>query len=81
MGEMIEALPTCAPLGGRPKYPPVRYGDYPMDGSTRTITIERRGGPGGGLTRRIDCANVKSEPSPSRPTAPQSWDCGAPRGQ
>ena len=31
MDEMIEALPTCAPSGGRPKYPPVRYGDYLME--------------------------------------------------
>jgi isopenicillin N synthase-like dioxygenase len=31
MDEMIEALPTCVPLGRRPKYPPVRYGDYLME--------------------------------------------------
>jgi hypothetical protein len=28
---MIEALPTCVPLGRRPKYPPVLYGDYLME--------------------------------------------------
>jgi isopenicillin N synthase-like dioxygenase len=31
MDEMIEPLPTCAPLGGQSKYPPVRYGDYLME--------------------------------------------------
>lgn len=31
MDEMIEPLPACAPLGERPKYPPVRYGDYLME--------------------------------------------------
>ena len=31
MNEMIEALPTCVPLGRRPKYPPVLYGDYLME--------------------------------------------------
>jgi isopenicillin N synthase-like dioxygenase len=31
MDEVIEALPTCVPEGGQPKYPPVRYGDYLME--------------------------------------------------
>jgi isopenicillin N synthase-like dioxygenase len=31
MAEMIEALPTCVASGGRPKHPPVRYGDYLME--------------------------------------------------
>jgi len=31
MDEMIETLPTCAPAGAPPKYPPVRYGDYLME--------------------------------------------------
>jgi isopenicillin N synthase-like dioxygenase len=31
MDEMVEALATCVPFGGQPKYPPVRYGDYLME--------------------------------------------------
>ena len=60
---MIEALPTCAPSGGRPKYPPVRYGDYPMERIDKNYHYRK------GLTgRRADPftyrlrAILKSEP-------------------